>query len=259
MNIMVMAGTKDAADIIKMLSNVKDLKILATTTTRYGADIAKSQGADEVISKGLSRDEIIEVIKKRKIDILMDATHPFAVEATKNAIESAKTTGIRYIRFERPKMKVPESDLIHKVSSFEEAASKALELTKSTEKILHLAGVSTLKYIREKIDPSQIFARVLPFPDSIKKCLDLNLKPQNIIAMQGTFTKEFNKALMKEYEISIIITKESGEIGGVKSKIDAALELGLNVVLILRPQVPQLEFEDVFTDLDDLYREVIGK
>ncbi|MDI6724915.1 MAG: precorrin-6A reductase, partial [Methanobacterium sp.] len=196
-SIIVMAGTKDAARIIERLSKTGNFKVLATTTTDYGADIAKSAGADEVISKGLRTEEITEIINKKKIEFLIDATHPFAAEATFNAIKASNTTETKYIRFERPHMELPESKLIHKVFSFEEAAFKANELTDG--QVLHLAGVSTLKSVIKEIDPERLFARVLPALDSIQKCLDLGLKQENIIAMQGTFSKNFNKVLMDEY------------------------------------------------------------
>jgi precorrin-6A/cobalt-precorrin-6A reductase len=249
-NIMVMAGTRDAAKIIKELSKDNNLYVLATTTTEYGAEIAKSAGAHEVISGKLEENELIELIKIKKIEVLIDATHPFAVNATKNAISTSKSAEIKYIRFERPQMEVPESNLIHKVNSFKEAALKANELTKG--RVLHLAGVSTLASVINKIDSSRLFARVLPSLDSIKKCFDLGLKQENIIAMQGTYSKDFNRALLEEYEISLIITKESGETGGTISKIDAALELGIQVVLITRPVFPELESEDIFMDFDKI-------
>ena len=249
MNVMVMAGTKDAANIIKKLSSTNKFKILATTTTSYGADIAKTAGADKVISKGLKLDELVEVIKTNDISVLIDATHPFAAIATHNAIESSNITKIKYLRFERPLEDLNENDLIHEVSSFEEAALKSEELTKG--RVLHLAGVSTLKPVIEKIDSSRLFARVLPSVDSIQECINMGLKQENIIAMQGVFSKKFNRILFEEYDISLIITKESGETGGTLSKISAAVELGLDVVLVTRPKVAELENKTSFTDIDE--------
>ena len=250
MNVMVMAGTKDAANIKKKLSGTGKFNILATTTTSYGADIAKAAGADKIISKGLTLEELVEVIKINDIDLLIDATHPFAAIATHNAIKSSNMTGTNYLRFERPLEDLKENDLIHEVSSFEEAASKADELTKG--RILHLAGVSTLKPVVEKVDSSRLFARVLPSVNSIQKCIDIGLKQENIIAMQGIFSKKFNKTLFEEYNISLIITKESGETGGTLSKIDAAVELGIGVVLVTRPKVAELENKDIFTNIDEI-------
>ena len=104
----------------------------------------------------------------------------------------------------------------------------------------------------EKIDSSRLFARVLPSVNSIQKCIELGIKQENIIAMQGVFSKKFNKVLFEEYNISLIITKESGETGGTLSKISAAVELGLDVVLVTRPKVAELENNDIFTDLDEI-------
>jgi len=251
-NIMVMAGTKDSANIIKKLKSTGNFKILATTTTEYGAEIAKESGADEVLSGMLDENDLTSLIKKSEIEILIDATHPFAAAATKNAIKSSENAKIKYIRFERPEEHIIESNLIHKVFSFEDAALKVLEITEKNDKILHLAGVSTINHVIEKIDSNRIYARVLPSIDSVQKCLDLGLKQGNIIAMQGTFSKSFNKSLMEEYDISAIITKESGATGGTASKIDAALELGIHTVLVIRPNISELSDKDVFTSFDEI-------
>ena len=63
---------------------------------------------------------------------------------------------------------------------------------------------------------------------------------------------------MKEYDISLIITKESGEIGGTPSKIEAALELGIEIVLVTRPVVSELKNEEIFTDIDKLYYNLLN-
>lgn len=249
-NLMIMAGTKDAAKIIKKLKTSGDFNVLATTTTKYGAEIAKEYGANEVLSGMLDEKDLTNLIKESKIEILIDATHPFATAATKNAIKSSENAQINYIRFERPQDNIIDGDFIHKVSSFEEAAMHANKLTEG--KVLHLAGVSTLKPVIEEINPMRLFARVLPSLDSIQKCLDLGLKQENIIAMQGTFSKKFNKALLEEYNISLIITKDSGKTGGTPSKINAALELGIHIIIVTRPNIPELDNKHVFTDLDEM-------
>lgn len=256
MNILVMAGTRDASKLIKNFKNSKkDICVTATTVTDYGAKLAREAGADRVLSKPLSRDGLTRTIINLEIHVLVDATHPFAVEATRNAIKSAQTTGIKYIRFERPPIEITENDLIEKVHSFDEAALKALKLLKG--RILHLAGVMTLHHLTERIDPQRIIVRVLPSAYSVEKCLQIGLPAENIIAMQGTFSKEFNQALMKEYGVSLVVTKESGATGGTPSKIQAALELEIPVVLVMRPEISELQKEKVFNDLDDLCRDLL--
>ncbi|MBU4536185.1 MAG: precorrin-6A reductase [Euryarchaeota archaeon] len=250
MNFMVMSGTRDAFDIISKLNENPQLHITATTTTSYGSQMAKDAGAHEVVPRGLKKEELVNLISQKKIDVLIDATHPFAVKATRNAISASKATGIYYIRFERPPVKIQDNPLIIKTLSFKEASRVASTMTKGN--IMHLAGVSTLDEVISHNDPDKVFVRVLPVIDSVEKCLEIGLKPQHIIAMQGTFSKNFNKALLEEYKISLIITKESGEAGGTPSKLAAALELGLNVVMIMRPQIKELEEEKVVHSMDEI-------
>ncbi len=264
-----MAGTKDAIKIIEMLSinNESSFKsnsneethfnILASTTTSYGAILAKKAGADEVISRPLEADELVNLIQKKDVKILIDATHPFATQATTNAINASKKASIKYIRFERPSINYFNVEGIHIVNSFEEAGQFAKSIIKNNEKkVLHLAGVSTIKSILKSVPLTQLIVRVLPNTTSIGICEEIGISGKNIVAMQGTFSKEFNQALMREYDVGVIITKESGETGGVPGKIDAALELGLEVVLIIRPKIKELNKNSVVNTIKELQKKL---
>lgn len=254
MRYMVMSGTSDSTKVIKYLKEVDDENyILATTVTDYGAKIAENAGADKVIAKALRKEDFIDVILENKIDTLIDTTHPFAQIATETAIESTKEANINYIRYERASTKLPESDLIHEVASFEEGAHKALELLGDNEsKLMHLAGVTTLPKIVDVIDPKQVIVRVLPNVFSITKTQETGINANNIVAMQGTYSEEFNKALMKEYNIKVMLTKESGESGGAEEKINAALDLKIPVVLVKRPVIEGIEKYPIVRSIDEL-------
>ncbi len=254
-----MAGTSDAVHIINHLAKHEDIEVIATTTTKYGGDLAVSAGADEIIVGRLGVHEIADLISVNKIDLLVDATHPFASEASINAVKAAHNSGIKYIRYERPSIKIPKNENVFEVSSFHEAGTKALKFMNenSGARMMYLAGVTTLRQITEIIKPELIVARILPMVYSIKKCLEIGIPSQNIIAMQGTFSKEFNKAIMKEYATCVVITKESGESGGTPSKISAAVELKIPIILVKRPIILELEKEMIFRDMDNLLKSVM--
>lgn len=254
-----MAGTSDAVGIIGKLAEHEDLEVIATTTTRYGGDLAVSAGADEIIVGRLGVQEIADFLDVNKIDLLVDATHPFASEASINAVKSAHKSGIKYMRFERPSIIIPDHDHVFQVSSFQEAATMGIEIIKENNngRMMHLAGVSTLHHMIKAIYPRLIVARVLPMVYSVKKCLEIGIPRENIIAMQGTFSKEFNKALMKEYAVDVVVTKESGETGGTHSKMAAAIELEIPIIIVKRPIIPELENEMVFNDIDILVENII--
>ena len=253
LNLMIMAGTSDARKIIKELS-ITDNNILATTISVNGAELARAAGADQVLVGPFDSSKIVEIIRDNEIDVLIDATHPFASEATKNAIKATDKYKIKYLRFDRPTLIIPENELIHRVSSFEEAVDEIIKL--GDGRILHLAGVMTLQNLTRKIYPPRIVARVLPTNFSIEKCQEAGIPPKNIVAMQGTYSKEFNQALMKEYDISIVVTKESGQSGGTPSKLEAALELGLHIVMVMRPEIGELKDKTVFNNIEDVVAEI---
>jgi precorrin-6A/cobalt-precorrin-6A reductase len=110
-------------------------------------------------------------------------------------------------------------------------------------RMMHLAGVTTLNEIKKTIDPKLIVARILPMVSSVKKCLKIGIPSDNVIAMQGTFSKEFNRALMREYAIGVVVTKESGEIP---------------LIIVKRPIIREMENESVFKDIDHLLKYIVS-
>jgi precorrin-6A/cobalt-precorrin-6A reductase len=69
--------------------------------------------------------------------------------------------------------------------------------------------------------------------------------------MTGAATKEENIDLIEKYGASVMITKESGEIGGVVEKIEAANEKDIAVIMIQRPKIEMLNKNDIVNDLKE--------
>jgi precorrin-6A/cobalt-precorrin-6A reductase len=67
--------------------------------------------------------------------------------------------------------------------------------------------------------------------------------------MQGPFSHELNVELYKKYDANIIITKNSGSIGGTDTKITAAMALDLPIIVIDRPK---LEYKFLATSFDEV-------
>lgn len=254
MNVMVMSGTSDAVKIISYLDAMDNTVITATTTTSYGAKLASDAGANEVKVGGLGVISMLELIQEKKIDLLLDATHPFASKATETAVKAANSAEIEYFRFERPAIPHQAIKKLHVVNDFREASITASEIISKTKngRIMHLAGVSTIPHVLEKISAHSIIVRVLPAVYSIKKCIELGIPSENIVAMQGTFSSEFNQALMAEFNVDVVITKESGESGGTLSKLEAASKLEIPVIMVKRPEIKQLKKSKVYSDIPEL-------
>jgi precorrin-6A/cobalt-precorrin-6A reductase len=235
-----MGGTKDSVEIGKRLRSLGEIFILYTSTTDYGGKLAEDF-ANKIITKPLDKDELKDVIKEYGIDILVDATHPFAINASKNAIEVCKALNIKYIRFERKQEKIEHPNIIY-VKNFEEAAN----IAKKYNRVFHTAGIKNLKTVVDIVGRDKVVARVLPI--STNEALKI-LPQQNIIAMYGTFSKELNKHLIKDYGCDVIITKDSGESGGFEEKVYGALEIGAKVIVVERPKI---DYPVCFDDVDEL-------
>ena len=146
LNIFLLGGTKDSTNIIEHIKSNYDSYILTTTTTEYGAKLARERGRDETISRPLPKHEIIELIKNGKFDILIDATHPFATHITQTSVSVAKQLKIPFIRFERPTTKLENVDTgnICYVNSFDEAG-KLIAKQFAQGNVLHFAGANTME------------------------------------------------------------------------------------------------------------------
>jgi precorrin-6x reductase len=80
-----------------------------------------------------------------------------------------------------------------------------------------------------------LYTRVLPTTEAIKKCAELGFLPNQIIAAQGPFCTRFNAAMIEQYHIEYLVTKDSGRAGGVEEKLEAAEQAGIETVIIRRP------------------------
>ena len=248
--ILVLAGTSDARALALELKK-EGFDLLATVVTENAAVELRKSGIQVQIGR-LTDEEMITLIETRGFQAVVDASHPFAEEASKNAIKAAKTAGIPYIRYERES----QSFQYHKmtvVETYEEAAELAW-VKKGV--VMLTTGGKTLQVFTKKLlghPDIRLIARMLPRIDNMEKCEQLGLPQKNIVAIQGPFSKEFDKALYQQYGVTLMVTKESGKVGSVDEKVEAAKELGIEVILIGRPKLNYgtvyAHFIDVIADL----------
>lgn len=253
MRIFLLGGTKDSTNIIEFIKNNYDAYILTTTTTEYGAKLARQGGSDDTIARPLLKDEIVKIILEDKFDILIDATHPFAEHITQTSATIAKELKLPYIRFERPVTNFENIDTscIHYVNSFTEAGKLISEEFREGN-VLHFAGANTMEDVLKNVSTERFYPRILKVESSLEKCDALGVEADHIIPMKGAATAEENIELIEKYEATVMITKESGEIGGVIDKIEAANEKNISVIMIQRPQIKEVNKKDIVSNLDEL-------
>ncbi|WP_029320296.1 bifunctional cobalt-precorrin-7 (C(5))-methyltransferase/cobalt-precorrin-6B (C(15))-methyltransferase [Butyrivibrio sp. AE3004] len=166
--------------------------------------------------------------------VIIDATHPYATEVTSNIKKAASKLSAEYIRVCREK----DTDFSEDFCKYKTIEECAGVLDKTEGNVLLTTGSKELqKYcsgVSEEVR-KRTYVRVLPSAESLKICEKEGIEPDHIIAMHGPFGRELNAALIKQYGIKHLITKESGAAGGFYEKKAAAKETGVMLHVIERP------------------------
>lgn len=249
--ILVMAGTSDARELALRIAGA-GYPVTASVVTESAAKSIEEAGLP-VRAGRLNADGLYEWLRDNGIHTVVDASHPFAEEASRNAMAAAKRAGVPYIRYER------ESGVYepHGLLLYAEDYVQAAELAAAKGGVVMLTtGSKTLHIFAERLlgKPNvTLVARMLPRKDNMEKCEQLGLEQRNIVAMQGPFSKELNAALYRHYGVTLMITKESGKEGAVDEKLEAALEAGIETIVIGRPK---LEYDTVHTNFEAVLAEL---
>ena len=244
--IFLFAGTKDGRELGEELLK-KNYPLIISVTSDYGKSLIENKNVI-INQKPLDLNELIIYLKENNVKIVIDASHPYAINASQNAIIAAEKLNIKYLRYERAKT-IIDYENIYLVKDNMEATKIAANLGKN---IFFTTGSKTAKYFFEEpqLKNHRLVFRVLPEARVISDLNAIGILPDDIVALKGPFTKELNRELFKAYNADVIVTKDSGNIGGANTKIDAAKDLNLPVVMIERPKInyPNIayEFDDVF-------------
>lgn len=230
--ILVLAGTAEGRHLVSLLGQ-RGWPVIASVTSSYGAEMISSHGSEVTVIEGqLDQGKFTSLIKDKEVKAVVDATHPFAQQISRLAMQTSAGLQIPYLRLDRPSL-LPEHPLVKPVSSLEQMEEYFLP----DQKVFSTLGSRHLPQLFAMIKRKQakLTARVLATREAIQVCEELGLQPDQIMAIKGPFSEEFNKEMFRHSGAELIITKESGKVGGLDTKIEAALELNIPILIWTRP------------------------
>ncbi|MFT9487738.1 MAG: precorrin-6A reductase [Tepidibacillus sp.] len=246
---LVLAGTKDARELTAFLLQ-HNKKVSVSVVTEQAAQKYKSLNIPINIGR-LTKEQMLEMVLAKKFKAIIDATHPYAELVSKYAMEVAKEVKIPYLRYERPSTVLNENQYLHFVSSYLEA----IEWIREKKGVVFVTtGINKIdRFAKSLLGEANIrlIFRILPTAENLQKCESLGIPKENIIAMQGIFSAGLNQAIYKEYGINLLITKESGKEGGFLEKVESAIQMGIETIVIQRPK---LQYPIVFHHFEDLLK-----
>lgn len=244
--IFMLAGTSDARDLaLKIQSAGYD--VTATVVTESAASSLAEVGLPHLVGR-LTAEEMATIMTEQGYRLVVDASHPFAEEASKNAMAAAEQANIPYIRYERAHEHYSHP-LITVVKDYEEAAHLAAEKRGVIMLTTGSKTLATFTKVLHGLENTRVIARMLPRLDNMEKCEALGVAQRDIVAIQGPFSKELNEALFRQYDVTLMITKESGKVGSVDEKLEAALACGIETLLIARPNIKYGQQYSTFTEV----------
>ena len=240
MNILLFGGTTEGRVLAQKLTALGHA-VTVSVATNLGAEM---MGDFPNILIGRLEPPAMERLLK-DYALCIDATHPYAVEVTKNIQAACEATGTPLRRLLRQESATEPGWVT--VASTDQAAAF---LAATTGNILLTTGTKELPAFA-KLDPARLYPRVLPTHAALDTCEALGIPHKNILALQGPFTREMNEAMLTQYAIQWLVTKDGGKAGGFTAKADAARAHGVPLVLIRRPQEDGQTMEEILRELGE--------
>ncbi len=224
--ILILGGTGEAAALAARLAERPEFHVITSLAGRTRAP-AEIPGAVRVGGFG-GADGLSRYLRDQAIDLVIDATHPFAAVISRNAARACEAAGLPRRTLSRPPWPAVEGDHWIRADSTEAAAALVPDhgsrvfLTVGRQEIRAFAGLTGTWFLVRLIDPP---ADPLPLGD------------HEVILGRGPFGASDEAALLGRHGIDLVVSKNSGG-AATYGKLTAARKLGLPVLMIERPPPP---------------------
>jgi precorrin-6A/cobalt-precorrin-6A reductase len=224
MRVLLLGGTLEASKLASLLAGQSGISAVLSFAGR-----TKAPRTPEIPTRtgGFGGVEGLNAyLEAERIDVLVDATHPFAEQISRNAAIAAARAKIPFVSLSRPAWRPEDSDRWIDVADMTAAAAalgrepKRVFLTVGRLQIEAFAVAPQHFYLVRAIEP------LMPAP---------SLPRHRVILGRGPFAVEAEEKLMREESIEVIVTKNSGG-GATYAKLLAARSFGLPVVMVARPR-----------------------
>lgn len=274
-NILIFGGTAEGRSIADCL-NQNEIFHTVCVATEYGEEVLGHPRYTEIRQGRLGVPEMEKLMREGGYAAVVDATHPYAVEVSGNVRRACEETGLPYLRYLRPDGR-QEAEPSRSVGANGDAQGnggadqafsakdrvmvnstlEAARYLESREGVIFLTtGSKELRVFTEEIsDKSRLFARVLPSAEVVASCRGLGLTGKQICAMQGPFSEEMNRAMLRQTKAAFLVSKDTGVTGGFPEKERAAWALGVSMVVIRRPEEAGLDWAALLGELE----KILGK
>jgi precorrin-6A/cobalt-precorrin-6A reductase len=227
--ILVLGGSSEASALARRLAASEEVSVITSFAGRV-ANLSLPPG--EVRIGGFGGIEgLTEWLRAESIRVLIDATHPFTAVMPWHAYAACRACGIGRVRVLRDEWQQQPGDDWHFVPDLAAAAEELAAL--GARRVFLTTGRQELRPF-SGLDEVTFLVRAIEKPDPMP------LSRAELVLSRGPFDLDNEVALMTSHNIDALVTKNSGGAAAAP-KLAAARQLGIPVVMISRPPVPEGE------------------
>jgi len=243
--VLILGGTGDAAKLAAIASQLDGVEVISSLAGRTQQPTAPI-GSVRVGGFG-GEAGLVAYLQEYQVSYLIDATHPFAAQISWNAVAAATKASIPHLMLVRPAWQKESGDCWLEVDRLE-AAVTLLEnqtgrifLTIGRQQLAPFARLQHLWFLMRSIDPPDAS---LPIPQG------------EMLYDRGPFILEQERKLLTDYNINLIVSKNSGG-NATYAKVIAAREMGISIVMVNRPAMPPVTQVSTIDDAIDWLKNVL--
>lgn len=219
--ILILGGTTEARGLADRIAEGGRHTVVTSLAGRT-ADPEPRKGAVHLGGFG-GEDGLRDYLAAEGVDLVVDATHPFAARISVAAKSATEAAGRPYVKLERPGWTETEGDRWTRVASLAEAADAIAPCARAFVTV----GRQELSPFLRRTDVT-VIARTIerpehPLPERVRLILD-----------RPPYALETELAVLMRYRIDVLVTKDSGGTA-TAAKLAAARQIGLSTIVVDRP------------------------
>ncbi|WFP60232.1 cobalt-precorrin-6A reductase [Mesorhizobium sp. WSM4904] len=238
--ILILGGTTEARQLAGKLARREDFSITLSLAGRTESPVP--QGVPVRTGGFGGAEGLAGYLREEHIDLLIDATHPYAARISANAAEAARQTGLPILALRRPGWEPVAGDRWTLVDSVTEAASalgtvpRRVFLAIGRQEAGAFETAQQHRYLIRSVDPVE---PRLAVPDAL------------YLLARGPFVEANERTLFERYGIDAVVSKNSGG-DATYGKIAAARALGIEVIMVRRPPLPDVASAETVNQLAEM-------
>lgn len=175
--------------------------------------------------------------QQHRVIAIVDASHPYAVRVSSQAIAVAAELKLPYLRYERENYRSKSTSIKPNLIELPSIEHLVAGDYLSDRRVLLTIGCKALTQFQAWHAKATLYARILPQVASLEMAIAAGFTSDRLIAIRPPISAATESALWQQWNISLVVTKASGTAGGEDIKREVAASLGIPLIVITRPQI----------------------